>query len=91
MSFDVFGEKVWVLQYRNFWNEVKSELFEKLETEPIKGKHARGKLKTWKGSIKTNFHGQDIPYDMYWNAVAVLKIDSVYKQGKNYHLQTYVE
>ena len=28
---------------------------------------------------------------MYCNATAVLKIDSVYKQGKNYHLQTYVE
>ena len=28
---------------------------------------------------------------MYCNAKAVLKIDSVYKQGKNYHPQTYIE
>ena len=28
---------------------------------------------------------------MYCNATAVLKIDSVYKQGKNYHPQAYVE
>ena len=28
---------------------------------------------------------------MYCNATAVLKIDSVYKQGKNYHPQVYVE
>ena len=28
---------------------------------------------------------------MYCNAKAVLKIDSVYKQGKHYHPQTYVE
>ena len=28
---------------------------------------------------------------MYCNATAVLKIDSVYKQGKNYHPHTYVE
>ena len=28
---------------------------------------------------------------MYFNATAVLKIDSVYKQGKNYCPQTYVE
>ena len=28
---------------------------------------------------------------MYFNATAVLKIDSLYKQGKNYHLQAYVE
>ena len=28
---------------------------------------------------------------MYCNAAAVLKIDSVYKQGKNYHPQVYIE
>ena len=28
---------------------------------------------------------------MYCNAMAVLKIDSVYKQGKNYHPQVYIE
>ena len=28
---------------------------------------------------------------MYCNATAFLKIDSVYKQGKNYQPQTYVE
>ena len=28
---------------------------------------------------------------MYCNGTAVLKIDSVYKQGKNYHPQKYVE
>ena len=45
----------------------------------------------WKDGIKTNFHGQDVPYDMYCSATAVLKIDSVYKQSKNYHPQVYVE
>ena len=28
---------------------------------------------------------------MYCNVTAVLKIDSIYKQGKNYHPQVYVE
>ena len=41
--------------------------------------------------MKANFHGQDVPYDMYYNATAVLKIDSVYKQGKNYHPHVYVK
>ena len=35
--------------------------------------------------IKTNFHDRILPYNMYCNATAVLKIDSVYKQGKKYH------
>ena len=55
-----------------------------MATEPVKGegKYANGKLKTWKECKKINFHSQDIPYDMYCNATAVLKIDSAYKQGK---------
>ena len=93
MSFNVSEAKEWVSQYKKIWNEVESQLFEKLATEPIKGegKYVHGKLKTWKERIKTNFHGQDVPYDMYCNATAVLKIDSVYKQGKNYHPQAYIE
>ena len=93
MSFNVSEEKEWVSQYKKIWNEVESQLFEKMATEPIKreGSYVNGKLKTWKERIKTNFHGQDVPYNMYCNATAVLKIDSVYKQGKNYHPQVYVE
>ena len=93
MSFNVFEAKEWVSQYKKILNEVESQLSEKLATEPIKGgdRYIHGKLKTWKRRIKTNFHGQDVPYDMYCNALTVLKIDSVYKQGKNYHPQVYVE
>ena len=50
-----------------------------------------GELKTQKECIKTNFYGKDVPYDIYYNATAVLKVYSVYKQGKNYHPQVYVE
>ena len=82
-----------MFQYKWIWNEVESRPFDKLATEPIKGedRHVYGKLKTWKECTKTNFHGQDVPYDMYCNATAVLKIDSVYKQCKNYHPQVYIE
>ena len=91
MSFSVSEEKEWVSQYKKIWEEVESQLFEKPATEPIKGKYVRGKFKTRKKDIKTNFHGRIVPYDTYCNAMAVLKIDPVYKQGKNYHPQTYVE
>ena len=78
---------------KKIWNEVESQLFEKLATEPIKGegRYVHGKLKTWKEHIKTYFHGQDVSHDIYCNAMAVLKIDSANKQGKNYHPQVYVE
>ena len=93
MSFNVSEAKEWVSQYKKIWNEVESQLFEKMAAEPIngEGRYVNGKLKTWKERIKTNFHGQDVPYNMHCNATAVLKIDSVYKQGKNYHPQVYVE
>ena len=91
MSFNVSEAAEGVLQYRNIWNEVESQLFEKLATGPIKreGKYVHGKLKTWKYRIKTNFYGQNVPYDMYCNATA--EFDSVYKESKNYHPQVYVE
>ena len=81
------------LRQKRRWNEIESQLFEKMVTEPVKGegRYIHGKLKTWKERIKTNFHGQDVPYDMYCNATAVLKIDSVYKQSKNYHPHVQVE
>ena len=93
MSFNVSEEKAWVAQYEKIWNEAESQLFEKIVTEPIKreDRYVNGKLKTWKERIKTNFHDQDVPYNMHCNATAVLKIDSANKQGRNYHPQVYVE
>ena len=69
MSFNVSEEKEWVSQFKRIWNEVESQLFEKLAIVTIKreGKYVYSKLKTWKDCIRTNFHGQEIPYDVYCN------------------------
>ena len=87
MSFNVSEAKEWVSQYKKIWNEVESQLFEKMATEPIKGggRYVHGKLKMWKERITKNFHSQDVPHDMHCHATTVLKIGSVYKQGKHYH------
>ena len=34
MSFNVSKEKEWVSQYKKIWNEVESQLFEKLASGP---------------------------------------------------------
>ena len=93
MIFNVSEEREWVSQYKNIQNEVESQLFEKLATEPIKReeKYVHCKLKTQKTSKRTNFHGQEVPYNICCNATAVVKIDSVYKQSKNHHSQVHVE
>ena len=46
-----------MMQYRNIWNEVDLQLFEKLTTDPLKreGKGMHGKLKTWKKVIRQIF------------------------------------
>ena len=36
MSFNASEKKEWLSQYKKIWNEVKSQLFEKLATGPIK-------------------------------------------------------
>ena len=36
MSFNVSEVKPWKTQYEKIWNEVQSQLFEKIEAEPIK-------------------------------------------------------
>ena len=66
MSLNVFGAKAWVSQYKKIWNEVESQLFEKLTTEPKKGedKYTHDKLKMWKEHIKTKIHSQDVSYGM---------------------------
>ena len=68
-----------VLQYQKIWNEVELQLLEKLTLESIKreSKYMHGKLKTWKESTKTIFHGQGVPYERFRNAPAELNVDSV--------------
>lgn len=44
-----------------------------------------------KERIKKNIYDQDVRQDLHCNAKAALKIESVSKQSKKYHLQIYVE
>ena len=56
-----------------------------------KDRYVNGKLKTWKEKITTNFHGKSVPHEERCEAAAILKIESVYNQGKNFYLQAYLE
>ena len=56
-----------------------------------KDRYVNGKLKTWKEKITTNFHGMSVPHEERCEATAILKIESVYNQGKNFYPQAYFE
>ena len=60
MSFNIFEEKA----------SRKYQLFEKMETEPIKreNRYVNGNLKTWKERKKTDIYDQDVLYNMHCNA-----------------------
>ena len=58
-------------QYKKIWNEVESQLLEKLATEPItrEARYVNGKSKTWKERIKTNFFGQDVLHKLSFSGI----------------------
>lgn len=94
MSFNVGDEDNanWLERYQKIWSEVESQIFETLDNPTIKDeKYLRCKLKTWKDSIKTNFHGKPVPHDTYCTAAGILKIDSVYNQRQKNYPQVYLE
>ena len=87
MSFN--GSSGWTSQYKKIWIEVESQLFEKLATESIKGEGILT-YRLWEVENVERTKNK-FSWSRCSNATAVLKIDSVYKQGKNYHPHTYVE
>ena len=94
MSFNVGEERNanWLNYYKNIWKEVEWQILETWSKETVRdNKYLRCKLKTWKERINTNFHGKTVSHDTYCTATGLLRIDSVYSQGKNFYQQAYLE
>ena len=94
MSFNVSEEKAWKAQNEKIWNEVESQLFEK--TAKMVTDKRRRQVRLWQVENVEKTHKDQFSWSrrsmqFNCNAVAVLKIDSVYKQGKSYDPQVYVE
>ena len=49
------------------------------------------KLDVIKTILLTNFHKQEVPYNIPCQTSSLLCINSVYNQGKNFYPQVYVE
>ena len=47
ISFNISEEKTWQTQYKKIWNEIESQLFQKMATEAIK-KKAGTSMVSWK-------------------------------------------
>ena len=92
MSFDLDVHKDLVEKYKLVWDRAEQQIFQRLTKDPVnKDCYVNGKLKTWKEKITTNFHGKSVPHEERCEATAILTIDSVYSQGKNFYPEAYLE
>ena len=74
------------------WGRAEQQIFQRLTKDPVnKDRYVNCKLKTWKEKITTNVHGESVPHEGRCEATAILKIDSIYSQGKNFDPQAYLE
>ena len=86
------AHKDWVEKYKLVWDRAEQQIFQHLTKDPVnKDRYVNGKLKTWKEKIATSFHGKSVPHEEHCEASGILKIESVYNQGKNFYPQAYIE
>ena len=72
---------------------IKKKLNIKFHSEPIyENKYLKVKVREFKGNIKTNFLGNDVPKEnTYYTCIACIALDSVLKMGKKNYPQVYLE
>ena len=55
-------------------------------------KYLKAKIKSYNGKSRTNFHSNKIPKeDSQYICLSVILIDSVFRKGKNYYQQVFLE
>ena len=80
-------------KYNEIWEKVKNSIKKEFDCEPVYNeKYLKAKIKFYNGKINTNFHNNKIPKEgsqcIY---LSVYLIDSVFRAGKNYYLQVFLE
>ena len=72
---------------------VKNNLKKELDSESVYNeKYLKAKIKSYNGQININFHDNIIPKeDSQFICLPVILINSVYRTGKNYYPQVFLE
>ena len=93
MSFKI-SDKQLLKIWRNI-KKVKSLLNIKFHSDPVYGdndKYIKAKIKTYSGSVVTNFQGKKIPKEKAaCKCLSIIMLDSVIKVKKKYYPQTLLE
>ena len=94
MSFIVKDKKL-LKKYTKIWETIEGLMKINFESKPVYGdddKYIKTKIKTYAGSIITNFHNKKMPKEKAPSkCLSIIMIDSVFKANKKYYPQTLLE
>ena len=94
MSF-IVKDKQFSKNYTKIWEKIEKLMKINFESNPVYGgddKYIKTKIKTYAGSIITNFHNKKMPKEKApCKCLSIIMIDSVIKANKKYYPQTLLE
>ena len=73
--------------------KVKNTIKKEFDSEPVYNeKYVKAKVKSYNGKISTSFYKNKIPKEgSQFICLSVILIDSVFRTGKSYYLQMFLE
>ena len=94
MSFMVKNKQL-LKKYIKIWETTEGLMKINFESKPVYGdddKHIKTQIKTYPGSVITNFHNKKMPKEKApCKCLSIIMIDSVIKANKKYYPQTLLE
>ena len=94
LSFIVKNKQL-LKNYTKIWETIEKLMKINFESNPVYGddvKYIKTKIKTYAGSIITNFHNKKMPKEKApCKCLSIIMIDSVIKANKKYYPQTFLE
>ena len=80
-------------KYNEISERVKNSIKKEFDSEPVYNKiYLKDQIKSYNGKINTNFRSNKIPKEgSKIIRLSVILIDSVFRTGKNYYPQVFVE
>ena len=80
-------------KYNEIWDKFSHTIKKGFDKEPVyKEKHLKTKIKSYEGKVITNFNDDKMLKDgSRCISPSVILIDSVFKMGKNYYPQVFLE
>ena len=95
MSFKANDKQI-LKNYNKIWERVQKLLKTEFESKPVYGdddnKYIKTKIKTYAGSMITNFHNKKAPKEKApCKCLSIIMVDSVIKANKRYYPQTPLE